>query len=273
MTIWIKVSPLFSPSSIWFSPSSFPSGKSIVFDKTADPHAVCGLIKLWLRELPTRLIGATHYEQLLASLELDDRKKTLRMREIIHSLPQISLFVLQHFVSFMRVVASYSQYSKMTPSNLAIVFGPNIMQPTSSLDPSVNVVMEELIVHYDFIFRKVEKMRLDIKRARYQEIALAKTQVEAIRNSQRDLAPSPPRLSTSSFTSQIHKQGYLTKKGEVRRNWSTRWFVLKYNWLGYYKGPEVLALPPIKCLLVDASSSGYYWDSQGIDSVERVHFL
>ena len=139
----------------------------------------------------------------------------------------------------MRVVASYSQFSKMTPSNLAIVFGPNIMQPSSSLDASVNVVMEELIVHYDFIFRKVERMREEVKRERFVAMAKAKSAEVALRESERERGPSPSQLLTSSFTSQIHKQGFLTKKGEVRRNWSTRWFVLKYNWLGYYKGPEV----------------------------------
>jgi len=33
------------------------------------------------------------------------------------------------------------------------------------------------------------------------------------------------------------KQGYLTKKGAKRRNWNTRWFILKHNHLAYYKNP------------------------------------
>ena len=35
------------------------------------------------------------------------------------------------------------------------------------------------------------------------------------------------------------KQGYLTKKGAKRRNWNTRWFILKHNYLAYYKNPGV----------------------------------
>ena len=35
------------------------------------------------------------------------------------------------------------------------------------------------------------------------------------------------------------KQGYLTKKGAKRRNWNSRWFILKHNYLAYYKNPGV----------------------------------
>ncbi|EGG19880.1 RhoGEF domain-containing protein [Cavenderia fasciculata] len=34
---------------------------------------------------------------------------------------------------------------------------------------------------------------------------------------------------------EIVKQGYLTKKGAMRRNWTKRWFVLKQNYLFYFK--------------------------------------
>uniref|UniRef100_A0A7S4HZM6 PH domain-containing protein n=1 Tax=Vannella robusta TaxID=1487602 RepID=A0A7S4HZM6_9EUKA len=35
----------------------------------------------------------------------------------------------------------------------------------------------------------------------------------------------------------LYKQGYLVKKGAKRRNWNTRWFILGYNHLAYYKNP------------------------------------
>lgn len=37
--------------------------------------------------------------------------------------------------------------------------------------------------------------------------------------------------------SQIVKQGYLAKKGAKRRNWKTRWFILKKDELVYFKDP------------------------------------
>ena len=33
----------------------------------------------------------------------------------------------------------------------------------------------------------------------------------------------------------VVKEGWLTKKGEVRKNWLKRWFVLKYGSLAYFK--------------------------------------
>jgi len=55
-----------------------------------------------------------------------------------------------------------------------------------------------------------------------------------------------PVLSSNSLVSNIRslppgsvvKQGWLTKKGGQRRNWKTRWFVLKTNELSYYNNKK-----------------------------------
>ena len=51
--------------------------------------------------------------------------------------------------------------------------------------------------------------------------------------------PTPPPAGT------ILKEGWLMKKGGNRRNWQTRWFVLKSPELSYYKNKKVrLSIPP-----------------------------
>ncbi|GAM17025.1 hypothetical protein SAMD00019534_002000 [Acytostelium subglobosum LB1] len=55
--------------------------------------------------------------------------------------------------------------------------------------------------------------------------------------------PPPQRLSTaiSSSSPAQHvtiREGYLTKKGHIRRNWNVRWFQLKRNVLTYAKSPK-----------------------------------
>jgi hypothetical protein len=41
------------------------------------------------------------------------------------------------------------------------------------------------------------------------------------------------------FAGTVVKQGWLTKKGGQRRNWKTRWFVLKTNEFSYYNNKKV----------------------------------
>lgn len=50
---------------------------------------------------------------------------------------------------------------------------------------------------------------------------------------------SKEEASISINTDILYKQGYLMKKGAKRRNWTTRWFILSYNRLAYYKNPGV----------------------------------
>jgi len=51
-------------------------------------------------------------------------------------------------------------------------------------------------------------------------------------------AESSMQESSINISSDIlYKQGYLLKKGAKRRNWTTRWFILGYNHLAYYKNP------------------------------------
>jgi len=47
-------------------------------------------------------------------------------------------------------------------------------------------------------------------------------------------------LKNSKEGSVLVKQGYLTKKGAKRRNWATRWFILKSGVLAYHKSPSDL---------------------------------
>jgi hypothetical protein len=190
------------------------------------------------------------YLQLANAMEFDESERLQKFCEVTHTLPPPNLFLLQHFVAFLRIISLYSDYSKMTPSNLAIVFAPNLMQTSDNLDCTVNLVMEEMITKYDEIFRPIEKMRLKLKKERFEELKKEKTASNEKSYFEEVTPDEPSKTSASSFSSGIQKQGYLTKKGDVRRNWSTRWFVLKYNWLGYYKGPEVCVLCVVFCYIV-----------------------
>lgn len=53
------------------------------------------------------------------------------------------------------------------------------------------------------------------------------------------VTPAKPSGRPPSYPDTLFKQGYLMKKGAKRRNWTTRWFILRFNHLAYYKNPGV----------------------------------
>ena len=50
----------------------------------------------------------------------------------------------------------------------------------------------------------------------------------------------------------IVKEGWLSKKGDVRRNWTRRWFVLKYGSLAYFKTQGLLTYKYLIYLFIDS---------------------
>jgi len=59
---------------------------------------------------------------------LDYDTRMLRIQELIHGLPEINFNTLQYLAGHLARVASNSEVNKMAASNLAIVFGPNVLK-------------------------------------------------------------------------------------------------------------------------------------------------
>ncbi|KAI9337755.1 hypothetical protein BDR26DRAFT_896510 [Obelidium mucronatum] len=78
-------------------------------------------------------------------------------------------------------------------------------------------------------------------------------------------------------TEKVLKSGYLRKKGEKRKTWKTRWFVLRTNKLAYYKNDkeyELLNIIPLENITtvadVDLAHRGNVF---GIITRDRTYFL
>eukprot|EP00013_Stygamoeba_regulata_P002531 CAMPEP_0177635360 /NCGR_PEP_ID=MMETSP0447-20121125/3861_1 /TAXON_ID=0 /ORGANISM="Stygamoeba regulata, Strain BSH-02190019" /LENGTH=617 /DNA_ID=CAMNT_0019137145 /DNA_START=18 /DNA_END=1868 /DNA_ORIENTATION=+ len=128
------------------------------FSTLDDPHVVTGLLQSWLRELPEPLCTFALYERFTALGAIDNQKSYIHiLKNIIKSLPQANKVVLQRLMLLLQQVGNNSDVTKMTASNLAIVFGPTLLYSRTP-DPytfeAANKVIESMITNYDEIFRE-----------------------------------------------------------------------------------------------------------------------
>ncbi|MBN3292798.1 3BP1 protein, partial [Polypterus senegalus] len=144
--------------------SGLDSGNIDPTEFYSDPHAVAGALKSYLRELPEPIMTFELYnEWFKASSEKNTEAKLEILRDICRRLPSENYDNLRYLVKFLAKLAELQEINKMSPSNIAIVLGPNLLWPqnegdTATLDmasaSSVQVVtvIEPLIQLADQLF-------------------------------------------------------------------------------------------------------------------------
>ncbi|XP_041033445.1 SH3 domain-binding protein 1-like [Carcharodon carcharias] len=144
--------------------SALDSGSFDPMEFNSDSHAVAGALKSYLRELPQPLMTFDLYDEWFqAASEKDLPKKVESLREVCAKLPPESYNNLRYLIKFLAKLAEYQEVNKMTPSNIAIVLGPNLLWPrdegkvslmdmASASSVQVVSVMEPIIQNADSIF-------------------------------------------------------------------------------------------------------------------------
>ncbi|XP_026132548.1 SH3 domain-binding protein 1 [Carassius auratus] len=103
-----------------------------------DPHAVAGALKCYLRELPEPLMTSELYNdwfKAAAEKEMDEKLKQLRI--VLQKLPTENYNNLRYLVQFLSHLSEQQAVNKMTPSNIAIVLGPNLLWPRCEEETSL----------------------------------------------------------------------------------------------------------------------------------------
>ncbi|CAL8305788.1 unnamed protein product [Merluccius merluccius] len=128
----------------------------------SDPHAVAGALKSYLRELPEPLMTFGLYNEWLQASTVSDPDKRLQSLWVTcDSMPKAHKANLRYLVKFLAKLAQDSDVNKMSPSNIAIVLGPNLLWPKTegtlaemAAATSVHVVaiIEPIIQHADWFF-------------------------------------------------------------------------------------------------------------------------
>lgn len=107
------------------------------FTSVEDIHVISNLIKVWLRELPHRLLDSA---PLSAFVEADNPKQAGDAVQLVQDPYQsILLWVLDLCLD----VAAFSAKNKMVVTNLAVVFAPNLYS-LPALDPKSDVAAQQM---------------------------------------------------------------------------------------------------------------------------------
>jgi len=128
--------------------------------KCPDPHAVSGLLKLYLRELPEPLLTYELYDSFLGCNGCtQDDEKIKQLHTLWTKLPMHSQSVLALLLPFLKRVINHSDTNLMTVSNIATVFAPTLLKPRSDdaallvqQNSSACAVVEFILTHQDSIF-------------------------------------------------------------------------------------------------------------------------
>uniref|UniRef100_A0A8C7UPP5 SH3-domain binding protein 1 n=1 Tax=Oncorhynchus mykiss TaxID=8022 RepID=A0A8C7UPP5_ONCMY len=129
-----------------------------------DPHAVAGALKSYLRELPEPLMTFELYNdwfQAAGEKELTDKLEQFKI--VLKKLPSENYNNLRYLVQFLSCLSEQQAVNRMSPSNIAIVLGPNLLWPhmegeaalldmASASSVQVVAVVEPLIKYSSSLF-------------------------------------------------------------------------------------------------------------------------
>ncbi|KAA8585057.1 hypothetical protein FQN60_003751 [Etheostoma spectabile] len=128
----------------------------------SDPHAVAGALKSYLRELPEPLMTFGLYDEWTQASNVSDPDKRLQALWVTcDRLPKTHKANLRYLVKFLAKLAQNSEVNKMTPSNIAIVLGPNLLwaktegtlaEMAAATSVHVVAIIEPIIQHADWFF-------------------------------------------------------------------------------------------------------------------------
>lgn len=132
-------------------------GKPVNYDDCDDIHVPAVILKTFLRELPEPLLTYDLYEQVHSIASVESSLRVSHCKKTVESLPEHNYVLLKYLTCFLHMVSQESIHNKMTPFNLACVFGLNLIWPprgTASLGAlmPLNMFTELLIEHYSKIF-------------------------------------------------------------------------------------------------------------------------
>ncbi|XP_028674400.1 rho GTPase-activating protein 44 isoform X2 [Erpetoichthys calabaricus] len=142
--------------------ASLDCGVLDVQEYSVDPHAIAGALKSYLRELPEPLMTFELYEEWIQASNIQDQDKRLQaLLATCEKLPKANYNNFRYLIKFLARLAEYQDTNKMTPGNIAIVLGPNLLwscaegnitEMMTTVSLQIVGIIEPIILHADWFF-------------------------------------------------------------------------------------------------------------------------
>uniref|UniRef100_A0AAQ4P3L5 Rho GTPase-activating protein 44 n=1 Tax=Gasterosteus aculeatus aculeatus TaxID=481459 RepID=A0AAQ4P3L5_GASAC len=132
--------------------ASLDCGVLDVQEYSADPHAIAGALKSYLRELPEPLMTYELYEDWIQA------SKSVNS---FHFKSFFCICISRYLIKFLSKLTEYQDFNKMTPGNIAIVLGPNLLwmrdegnitEMMTTVSLQIVGIIEPIIQHADWFF-------------------------------------------------------------------------------------------------------------------------
>ncbi|KFP88614.1 Rho GTPase-activating protein 6, partial [Acanthisitta chloris] len=186
----LTVAFIFLISSISKLREEFDRGLDVFLDEHQSVHDVAALLKEFLRDMPDSLIPRELYNAFLSTASMEGPAQLSALQLLLFLLPPCHSDTLHRLLRFLSEVARHAECSwdpdgreipgnKMTVSNLATVFGPNILQKEKPGEKdacalnfeesaAIILVLQILIEHHQTLFTVSPEMQSDILRRLFQ---------------------------------------------------------------------------------------------------------
>ncbi|KAJ8384724.1 hypothetical protein AAFF_G00199300 [Aldrovandia affinis] len=142
--------------------ASLDCGVLDVQEYSADPHAIAGALKSYLRELPEPLMTFDLYDEWIQASNIQDPDKRLQaLLAACEKLPPDNINNFRYLIKFLAKLTEYQDANKMTPGNIAIVLGPNLLwaqtegnitEMMTTVSLQIVGIIEPIIQHADWFF-------------------------------------------------------------------------------------------------------------------------
>uniref|UniRef100_A0A8C7XPI3 Rho GTPase-activating protein 44 n=1 Tax=Oryzias sinensis TaxID=183150 RepID=A0A8C7XPI3_9TELE len=142
--------------------ASLDCGVLDVQEYSADPHAIAGALKSYLRELPEPLMTFQLYSDWIQASNIQDQERRLQaLYAACEKLPPANNNNFKYLIKFLSKLTEYQDLNKMTPGNIAIVLGPNLLwthndgnitEMMTTVSLQIVGIIEPIIQHADWFF-------------------------------------------------------------------------------------------------------------------------